>query len=61
MIEFPHSMCKSPLGGVRVVASGTDHQGSTRGRVEVTKNCPCLGDTSTRSPQSFYLVYHNEH
>lgn len=59
MIGFPHSMCKSPLGGVRVVASGTGHQGPMKDKVVVKRSYLCLDGMSTQSPQSFYLVYHN--
>jgi hypothetical protein len=42
MIVFPRSMCKSPLGGVRVVASCTGHRGPMKDTVGVPKSFLCL-------------------
>jgi len=57
MIVSLRSRYKSLLVEVLGVANDTDHQEPTKGRVGVRRNCPYLGGMSTRSPQSFYLVY----
>jgi hypothetical protein len=62
MIGSPRSRCKTCrlLVEVLEVANDTDHQEPMKDRVGVGRNCPCLGDTSTRSPHSFYFPCRDE-
>jgi hypothetical protein len=57
MIGSPRSKYKSLLAEALGVAIGTDHRESMKGMVGVRKSFPCLDDTSTRPPRSFYLGY----
>jgi hypothetical protein len=48
--------CRHLVEGLGL-ASDTGRRGPMKDTVGVRRNCPYLGGMSTRSPQSFYLVY----
>lgn len=62
MIASPRSKCMTyhPLGEALEVANDNRRQGSMKGRAEVERSCPCLGDKCTLYLRSFYLGYRNE-
>jgi hypothetical protein len=61
MIGSPRSTCTFyHLKGTELaIARYTCRRGSTKGTVEASKSCPCLGGMCTLSLHSFYPPYRN--